>query len=494
MKGADVLVRAGTLPPQRYEEIVQLVSDGKTRSEDALVDADILDEAALLSGLSQAYRVHFVSSERLAKLEIAKSTLQTIPRRVAELLCVFPVMFDPQSGTLSVVTPDPDDTSMLSEVRVLSGAREVKAFVARPASVRAAIRKHHLGEAFAFSGLGPKAAAAMYEANVLMPNGKLSGGAAPEASAKAAAPKPRRELEAPEPLRPAPAPAPRPAATDGVHALLQVSASLVDAHRGELRGHSASVAKLVARMAETAGLPAGDIKALQAAGFAHDFGKPGEVHVTALSATLEAVRPLVAKAAGLPVALLEAVGLAETTRLAIVNMYERWDGKGPGRLVGAAIPEGARMLSVADAYADLVKNPENPYGRVLTPQEALSILMKAAGQIFDPGALSLLTQALREPTLVDRVHALAQGKKTGKLVLTGSEGRAELWLLQGACVHASCEGDLSEGLELYGAPAFFAAVAMKDAEASFDPSATPKQRSITEGTPELLAAAMSRRG
>ncbi len=500
MKGADVLVRAGALPAQRYDEIVELVSDGTTRSEDALVDADILDEAALLSGLSQAYRVHFVSSEKLAKLEIAKSTLQTIPRRVAELLCVFPVMFDPQSGTLSVVTPDPDDASMLSEVRVLSGAREVKAFVARPASVRAAIRKHHLGETFAFSGLGPKAAAAMYDANVLLPSGKLSGVAGGARAqdvptpALTVAAKPRRELEAPEAPRAAAGPPPPTPTGNRVHALLEVTARLLDAHRGELRGHSAIVAKLVSRMAETAGLGTEEVQALFAAGLAHDLGKPGEIHVTALSATLENVKPIVLRAAMVPGQLLEAVGLSETTKLAMLHMYERWDGLGgPSRAAGTAIPEGARLLAVADAYADLVKNPENPYGRLLTPQEALTILTKAAGTLFDPSAITLLAQSLREPSLLERVQGLVAGKKTGKLVLVGAEGRAEVWFLAGACVHASCDGAMAGGLELYGSPAFYAAVAMGDADASFDASAPPKQRSISEGTTELLAAAANRR-
>ena len=500
MKGADVLVRAGALPTQRYDEIVELVSDGTTRSEDALVDADILDEAALLSGLSQAYRVHFVSSEKLAKLEIAKSTLQTIPRRVAELLCVFPVMFDPQSGTLSVVTPDPDDVSMLSEVRVLSGAREVKAFVARPASVRAAIRKHHLGETFAFSGLGPKASAAMYEANVLLPSGKLSGVAGGARAQDVPAPpltvaaKPRRELEAPEAPRAAAGPLPPTPTGNRVHALLEVTARLLDAHRGELRGHSAIVGKLVSRMAETAGLGTEEVQSLFAAGLAHDLGKPGEIHITALSATLENVKPIVLKAAIVPGQLLEAVGLSETTKLAMLHMYERWDGLGgPSRAAGTAIPEGARLLAVADAYADLVKNPENPYGRLLTPQEALTILTKAAGTLFDPSAITLLAQSLREPSLLERLQGLVAGKKTGKLVLVGAEGRAEVWFLAGACVHASCDGAMAGGLELYGSPAFYAAVAMGDAEASFDASATPKQRSISEGTAELLAAAASRR-
>ena len=47
-------------------------------------------------------------------------------------------------------------------------------------------------------------------------------------------------------------------------------------------------------------------------------------------------------------------------------MYERFDGKGfPLGLAGKDIPLGARILAVADAYADLTQNPRNPARRML---------------------------------------------------------------------------------------------------------------------------------
>src|SRR5690606_31854050 len=79
-----------------------------------------------------------------------KATVQMIPRRVAETLGVFPVLFDRQTSVLSIVTPDPENVELLREVKLVSGARDVKAFVARPAAVVAAIRKHHAGDPRAF--------------------------------------------------------------------------------------------------------------------------------------------------------------------------------------------------------------------------------------------------------------------------------------------------------------------------------------------------------
>src|SRR5688572_19915870 len=127
-----------------------MVRETNERAEDVLIENDILSEADLLKALSGIYRTHFVSAEKLSKADIPRATVQMIPRRVAETLGVFPVLFDRATNVLSVVTADPDDAEMLKEVKLVSGAREVKAFVARPAAVHAAIRKHHAGDVRAF--------------------------------------------------------------------------------------------------------------------------------------------------------------------------------------------------------------------------------------------------------------------------------------------------------------------------------------------------------
>jgi response regulator RpfG family c-di-GMP phosphodiesterase len=149
-KAIDLLHRAQVLPRAQYERAMALLNATNERAEDVLIDNDILSETDLLKALSGIYRTHFVSAEKLSKADIPRATVQLVPRRVAETLGVFPVLFDRQAGVLSVVTPDPDNVEMLREVKLVSGARDVKAFVARPAAVVAAIRKHHAGDPRAF--------------------------------------------------------------------------------------------------------------------------------------------------------------------------------------------------------------------------------------------------------------------------------------------------------------------------------------------------------
>jgi CheY-like chemotaxis protein len=93
-------------------------------------------------------------------------------------------------------------------------------------------------------------------------------------------------------------------------------------------------------------------------------------------------------------------------------MYERYDGKGfPDKLVAKEIPLGARLLAVADTYADLTQNPRNPFRKVLSPAEAMSVLMQHKGTIFDPGILDLiktlvLGEDVRAKLLANRHRAL----------------------------------------------------------------------------------------
>ena len=54
-------------------------------------------------------------------------------------------------SVLTVVTADPDDLESLRELQLASGAREVRAVLARPAAVKALIAKVYGGDGRAFA-------------------------------------------------------------------------------------------------------------------------------------------------------------------------------------------------------------------------------------------------------------------------------------------------------------------------------------------------------
>lgn len=81
----------------------------------------------------------------------------------------------------------------------------------------------------------------------------------------------------------------------------------------------------------------------------------------------------------------------------IRNHHERWDGAGyPDGLRENAIPLGARVLAVADAYDALTH--DRPHRRSYSPQEAQAILHEGAGSQWDPAIVATLIDLLADPT------------------------------------------------------------------------------------------------
>lgn len=85
--------------------------------------------------------------------------------------------------------------------------------------------------------------------------------------------------------------------------------------------------------------------------------------------------------------------------------HERWDGQGfPDGLRGAAIPLGARILAVADAFEDLRSGRID--GQALSPFDARHTVLAGRGSQFDPAVVdafaSLFSAAPPKPRGVTR--------------------------------------------------------------------------------------------
>jgi diguanylate cyclase (GGDEF)-like protein len=75
------------------------------------------------------------------------------------------------------------------------------------------------------------------------------------------------------------------------------------------------------------------------------------------------------------------------------SSHERWDGKGyPDRLAGEAIPLGARIVSVCDAYRAMIE--PRPYRDARDPVVARAELIASAGTQFDPACVTALLAEL----------------------------------------------------------------------------------------------------
>jgi response regulator RpfG family c-di-GMP phosphodiesterase len=425
----DVLVRDKLLRPDQLDTVFARVQRSAERVEEVILDLGLVGETDLLKSLAVHYKVYFISSEKLSRAEVARPLLDMIPQRFAEKIGVCPVIFDGKAHALSVVTADPDDLEALREAQLASGAREVKAVLARPAAVKALISKAYGGDLHAFALLDRQASIQLssmldvYERNkvVIDESPPAPSPASPPSSPREpreskARPSPPLEREPPKPPSPSAlvpaavsnAPSDRGKVSDASFVeLLHVLVSLLEASRADLRGHSGEVARLMRRVAEKMGLEGGSIAVLVAAAFIHDLGKMGQYHLTALNCSeYDGHRVAAMKAHGLPGRLLEPVRLPPETIHAASRMYERFDGKGfPDGVSGKDIPLGARLLAICDTYADLTSNPRNPFRKTLAPQEACVAIAKHKDTIFDPNLVDLFRNTVLGEELTARLLA-----------------------------------------------------------------------------------------
>jgi len=401
----DRLAAEGLISPAQREAALNQQKIVGGRFEEALLETNGIGESALLKFLAAEHRTRFVSTEKLAKADIPMSTLKLVPKKMAEQATVFPVLFNEKDAVLTVVTPDPDDNAMLHQVQVASGAKHVQALVGRPLAVKAAILKQYCGDIHAFALLDKDA----HEQFTSMLNVFERNLVSEESMAVALAGEPRQErVISQEELENPTARGGRAGFTSESYLeTLNVLVTLVENSRPELRGHSAQTARLLRKIVERIGVSETQAAHFQIAAYVHDLGKMGAFHLTAYNVSeYDGHRQLASKSHRAPLRLMEAVVLPSEARQAVEYMYERFDGSGiPGEYRGKEIPLGARLLAIADTYADLTQNPKNPYRKILRPAQACEVLSRAAGKVFDPNLVDLFRHTISGDDLKARLLA-----------------------------------------------------------------------------------------
>ncbi len=417
----DLLLRERLLRPDLVESVTGRVARSGERVEEVVLDLNLVGEAELLKTLATHYKVYFVSSEKLSKADLPRAVIDMIPQRFAEKLGMCPLMFDPKTLALSVVTADPENTEALREAQLASGARDVKGIFARPAAVRALIAKAYLGDIHAFALLDRQTHAQMHARvygghDIALDDGPPAP-PPPRVEAKREPPAPPPPRQAPPPAAPSASSEREVSAAPGARTqkvsdasfveLLHVLVSLLENTRADLRGHSAEVGRLVRRVGDKLGLESASSAMLVVAAFIHDLGKMGQFHLTPLNVSeYDGHKASAQKAWELPSRLLEPVRLPADAIQIASRMYERYDGKGfPDGLSGKDIPLGSRILAICDTYADLTGNPRNPYRKTLTSQEACVAIAKHKDTIFDPNLVDVFRNTVLGEELTARLLA-----------------------------------------------------------------------------------------
>lgn len=397
----------GLITQEHQEATIHHIQRTGDRLEESLLEIQAVDEASLLKYLAALHRTRFVSTEKLAKAEIERQTIDKVPKRLAEQYQIFPVLYDATSNVLSIVTADPDNAQAIQECQMAANAKAVRAFVGRPRAIKAAIAKAYNGDIHAFAALDRQAQEQfgamldVYERNLVSPE---------TLAAALSAERPGREriltsrdIEKGGGF----AMGVHSVAADSYRETLNVLVTLIESSRPDLRGHSAYVARLMKKIAERIGLPEVERANAVIAAYAHDLGKMGEYHLTAFNvAQYDQYRSVAAKLYKAPARLMEAVKLPREVTAAIESMYERYDGDGlPGSLHGKEISLIARLLAVADTYADLTQNPKNPFRKLLDPAQACEVLARCRGSVYDPNIVDLFRLVVTGDDLKARLLA-----------------------------------------------------------------------------------------
>lgn len=158
------------------------------------------------------------------------------------------------------------------------------------------------------------------------------------------------------------------------------------------RGHGRRVAFFATLLADRLGLSGDQKRAIRVAAFLHDVGKVGvPADLLARRGELsEMERRTVERHAEIGGRLLEPLGLGGDVVAAVRYHHERWDGCGyPEGLAGEAIPLGARIVQVVDAFDAMTS--DRPWRRARTQGAALAELRLEAGRQFDPALAKELT-------------------------------------------------------------------------------------------------------
>ena len=168
----------------------------------------------------------------------------------------------------------------------------------------------------------------------------------------------------------------------GLPATLILTLKIKDA---QLYIHSRRVQQFTHLLMLASNLPKERAAAIELAALFHDIGKivlPGALLQKATCLTQEEFETI-KKHPLYSALILNKLGMPDNVVKVVYHHHECWDGRGyPGGLRGEAIPLGARLIAIADAFEAMTAH--RIYQTRHTPMQALEELRRCAGSQFDP--------------------------------------------------------------------------------------------------------------
>jgi len=174
-------------------------------------------------------------------------------------------------------------------------------------------------------------------------------------------------------------------------------ANAIEAKDKYTEGHNERVSGYSVALAQAAGMPEDEQKALRMAGILHDIGKigvpdkvlnkPGRLNRDEFKRIF--LHPEEGEKILSPLRCLYGV------REVVLYHHERYDGTGyPRGLKGEKIPIFARIVAIADSYDAMTST--RPYRHALSREKAIEELENKAGQMWDPVLVKIFVEWLNE--------------------------------------------------------------------------------------------------
>lgn len=191
---------------------------------------------------------------------------------------------------------------------------------------------------------------------------------------------------------------------------IQSLAQTIDAKDHYTRGHSGRVAFYAVSIAQNMGWSPGETDYLEYLALLHDIGKIGvrEEVLNKRGKLTDDERGEINRHPELGAAIVEKITFLRDYSDYIRYHHERYGGGGyPYGIAGDSIPQGARIITVADAFDAMTS--ERVYHGARSPSDALEELRRCQGQQFDPAVVGVLGKIMEREDIVATAHALING-------------------------------------------------------------------------------------